>query len=147
MINNFVFRDLRSAEYCQFMVSVFDLFTKSGFVRKHFEYLLDLMGEILKAAETALAAERELREMLSDRKLSDTPLSIGAVRKQIDPVYRAIVSGINVFAKTSSKAKECKELVAEMNILIARYDTLFSSRKREKKEKQPTLCDECKQEM
>jgi len=25
MIHNFVFRDLRSAEYCQFMVSVFDL--------------------------------------------------------------------------------------------------------------------------
>jgi len=251
MINNFGVRDLRSAEYCQFMVSVFDLFTKSGFVRENFGYLHDLMGESLKAAETALAAERkndkvrekndadryrdrlhsklfnylksflyderdphfddaqavmrvvkeagnptrlsenaqsammtalgnklepyraqleaigalqmadsmleanrqfiaierELREMIADRKLSDTPFSMGAVRKQIDPVYRTIVSGINVFARKPSKTEECKELITEMNVLIARYDALLSSRKREKKEKQPALCDECKEEV
>jgi len=251
MIDNFSFNDLRNAEYYQFMVSVFDLFAKSGFVRENFGYLHDSLGESLRAAETALAAERknekvkekneadryrdrlhsklfnylkfilyderdprfddaqtvmrtvkaagnptrlaenaqsammtalgnkleplrtqletigaqqiaddmleanrrfieverELREMLAARKLSDTPVSMSAARKQIDPAYRTIVSGINVFTKVPSKMEECKELIAEMNVLIARYDMLLSSRKREKKEKQPALCDECKQEV
>ena len=251
MIDMYSFRNLRNAEYYQFMVSVFALFTKCDFVRESFEYLYESMGESLKAAETALAAERknekvkekneadryrdrlhsklfnylksilyderdpryddaqtvmrtvkeagnptrlaenaqsammtalgnrldpyrtqveaigaqqiidemleanrrfitvetELREMLAAQKLNETPLSMSAVRKQIDPVYRTIVSGINVFAKKPAKAEECKELIAEMNVLIARYDALLSARKKEKKEKQPALCDECKQEV
>ena len=251
MIDSFSFRDLRNAEYYQFMVSVFDLFTQCDFVRGNFEYLYESMGESLRAAETALAAERknekvkekneadryrdrlhsklfnylkavlyderdprfddaqavmrivkeagnptrlaenaqsammtalgnrlepyrnqleaigaqqiademleanrtfitverELREMLAAQKLSDTPVSMNGARKQIDPAYRAIVSGINVFTKVPAAKEECKALIAEMNVLIARYDILLSARKKEKKEKQPTLCDECKEEM
>jgi hypothetical protein len=251
MINNFSFRNLRNAEYYQFMVSAFDLFAKSGFVRENFGYLYDSMGENLRAAETALAAERknekirekneadryrdrlhsklfnylksilyddrdarfddaqvvmrvvkeagnptrlaenaqsammttlgnrlepyrsqleaidahrmveemleanrrfivverELREMLAAQKLSDVPQSMTAVRRQIDPAVRAIITGVNVFTKVPSKKEECKELIAEMNVLTARYDALLSARKREKKEKptaEPTVCDECK---
>ena len=233
------------------MVSVFDLFTKCDFVCENFEYLYESMGESLRAAETALAAERknekvkekneadryrdrlhsklfnylkavlyderdphyddaqavmrvvkeagnptrlaenaqsammtalgnrlepyrtqleaigaqqivdsmleanrrfiaierELREMIAAQKLSDTPMSMGAVRRQIDPVYGAIISGVNVFVGIPSKAEECKALIAEMNVLIARYDLLLSARKKEKKEKQPTVCDECKEEI
>ena len=251
MIDMYSFRNLRNAEYYQFMVSVFDLFTKCGFVRENFEYLYESMGASLQVAETALAAERknekvrekneadryrdrlhsklfnylkailyderdpryddaqtvmrivkeagnptrlaenaqsammtaldnrlepyrtqleaigaqqtvdemreanrrfiavetELRGMLADRKLSDTPLSMSTVRKQIDPVYSTIIAGVNVFTGIPSKAEECKELIAEMNVLIARYDALLSARKKEKKEKQPALCDECKQEV
>ena len=203
MIDNFSFNDLRNAEYYQFMVSAFDLFAKCGFVCENFGYLHDSLGESLRAAETALAAERknekvkekneadryrdllhsklfnylkfilyderdprfdnaqtvmrtvkaagnptrlaenaqsammtalgnrleplytqleaigvqqiaddmleakrrfieverEQRDMLAARKLSDTPVSMSAARKHIDPTYRTIVSGINVFTK------------------------------------------------
>jgi len=251
MIDIFSFRNLRNAEYYQFMVSVFNLFTKCDLIRVIFEYLYESMGANLQAAEAALAAERknekvrekneadryrdrlhsklfnslkailyderdpryddaqtvmrivkeagnptrlsenaqsammttlgnrlepyrkqleaigaqqtvdemleanrrfitvetELRETLAAQKLSDTPLSMSAVRKQIDPAYSTIIAGINVFTGIPSKKEECKELIAEMNVLIARYDALLSARKREKKDKQPTLCDECKQEV
>ena len=251
MINSFSFKDLRNPEYFQFMVSVSDLFRKSGFVGANFEYLYSSMVENLRAAEAALAAERknekvkekneadryrdrlhsklfnslkailcderdprfddaqtvmrvvkeagnptrlaenaqsammtalgnrlepyrsqleaigvqqtvdemieanrrfitverELREMLAAQRLSDTPVSMSAVRKQVDPVYRAIVTGVNVFACIPSKMEECKELIAEMNVLIARYDLLLSTRKKEKKERQPMLCEECKEEL
>jgi len=70
MINNFGIRNLRNAEYCQFMVSVFDLFTQCDFVRGNFEYLYESMGESLRAAETALAAERK-NEKVKEKNEAD----------------------------------------------------------------------------
>ena len=59
---------------------------------------------------------------------------MGTIRKQIDPVYRAIVSAINGYANIPSKQEAYKELVTEMNVLVAKYDALLMGRKSSKKE-------------
>ena len=250
MIDNFSIRDLRSAEYFQFMVSVHDIFSKHSIVRENSGFLFDSMSENLKIAEGALTAERrnekvrekndadryrdrmhskffnylkfilyderdsrfddaqaimrvvkevgnptrlpenaqsammtalgarleplrsqmeaidaqqiademmeanrlfitierELRELLAAQKISETPASMSAIRKQIDPTYRAIVAGINAYTKTPSKKEEYAELISEMNVLIARYGALLAARKREKTEPETVVCEKCSQE-
>ena len=93
-----------------------------------------MVDEMMDANRQFIEAEKELREMIASQILNDTPLSVTAVRKQTDPVYRSLVAGVNVFSKTPSKKEACSELITKMNVLIARYDALLAARKREKKE-------------
>ena len=65
-----------------------------------------------------------------------------SVRKQIDPIYKAIRNFINGYCGIPAKKDAYREPVAEMNVLIARYDAMIAARKREKKEK-PAECEEC----
>ena len=89
-----------------------------------------IANEMLEANRQFIAIERELREMLAAQKSSETPTSMSAVRKQIDPLYRAIVSAINAYTKTNAKKEECKDLISEMNVLIARYNAILAARKK-----------------
>ena len=104
-----------------------------------------IVDEMLEANRLFMAIEAEYREIIAMQKLSDAPATMGAVRKKIDTVYRAVRSYINGNCAIPAKMEEYKELTAEMNVLIARYDAMIAARKREKKEKVPVTCDECKQ--
>ena len=106
---------------------------------------LQTVDDMIEANRRFIEIENELREMATAKKLSETPTSMGAARKQIDPIYRSIVSTINTIAQAPAKADACKELITEMNVLIARYDAMVAARKRETKEKETNVCPECKQ--
>ena len=91
---------------------------------------LAMVDEMIEANKQFIILEAELRETISAQKLDGTPASMAAVRKQIDPVYRSIVAAINGFVNVPSKRDNCKELVVEMNVLIARYEAMLAARKR-----------------
>ena len=55
---------------------------------------------------------------------------MSAARRQIDPVYRAIVNTVNAYCGIPSRRDAYRELVAEMNVLTTRYDALLSARRR-----------------
>ena len=101
------------------------------------------VDEMMEANRQFIALETEYRQMIAAQQLDGTPASMAAARKLIDPIYRSIVAAINGYANVPSKRDECRELVTELNVLVARYDALLSARKREKKEKQADACEEC----
>ena len=101
-----------------------------------------IVDEMMEANRQFIALEAEYRKMITAQQLDETPASMTLVRRVIDPIYRSIVAAINGYANVPSKKDECRELVAELNVLIARYEALLAARKREKKEKHPT-CEEC----
>jgi hypothetical protein len=92
------------------------------------------VDELMEANRQFIALERESREITAAQKLGNTPASMSAVRKQIDPLYRSIVDVLNGYAGVMAKNAQYLEKVAEMNVLTARYDSLIAARKREKKE-------------
>jgi len=102
-----------------------------------------IVDDLMDANRQFIALEKECREIIATQKLTNTPLSMAAVRKQADPVFRVIVNAINGFCNIPTKKEIYRELVAEMNVLVARYDAMLANRKREKKEKVPVLCDTC----
>jgi len=108
-----------------------------------------IVDDMMAANRQFIAIETEYREMLAAQKLDGAPQSMSAVRKEIDPVFRAIVNAINGYCGIPSKKDAYRELVAEMNVLTARYETMLAARKRERKEKPAatTACAECSQPM
>ena len=92
-----------------------------------------IVDNLMEANRQFIALEKECREMLAAQKMGQTPPSMSAVRKQIDPVYRAIVNAINGYWGIPAKKEAYRELVAEMNVLAAKYDALLMARKKEKK--------------
>ena len=90
---------------------------------------LQIVDEMIEANRQFMSIENEVREMIAAKKISETPTSMGAVRKQLDPLYRSIVSTINTIAQEPAKADNCKELITEMNVLIARYEAMIAARK------------------
>ena len=90
------------------------------------------VAEMLEANRQFIVVEVELREMLAAQKLDDTPTSMSAARRLIDPVYRAIVNTVNAYCDIPSRRDAYRELVAEMNVLSTRYDALLAARRREK---------------
>ena len=106
-----------------------------------------IVNDMMEANRQFIALETEYREALAAQKLDGTPTSMAAARKQIDPVYRTIVNAINGQCGIPSKKETYKELITEANVLAVRYDTLLTTRKREKKETgiKLNVCDECKE--
>ena len=94
-----------------------------------------IVDDLMEANRLFIALEKECRDILAAQKLGQTPPSMSAVRKQIDPVYRDIINAINGYCVIPAKKEAYSELVAEMNVLVAKYDALLAARKREKKEK------------
>jgi len=103
----------------------------------------EIVDDLMEANRQFIVLETECREIIAAQKLSNVPLSMAAVRKQADPVYRAIVNVINGFCNIPSKKEAYRELVIEMNVLVARYEAMIANRKREKKVKEPVLCETC----
>jgi hypothetical protein len=94
-----------------------------------------------------MQVEAEYREMIAMNKISDAPTSMRAVRQQLDPVYRAIRGNVNGLLLIPEEAETNKELVAEMNVLIARYDAMLAARKRTTTGHAPlAIADETKSE-
>lgn len=91
---------------------------------------LGIQNTVDKLMETNLEfieLEKECRE-ISALDLNTVP-SVGAVRKEIDPIYRSIVNAINGYAGVPSKKEAYKEIIAEMNTLVDKYEALLSARK------------------
>jgi len=92
-----------------------------------------MVDALLEANRQFIALEIECREITASQQLNKTP-SMGTIRKQIDPVYRAIISAINGYANVPSKKDAYMELVTEMNVLVAKYEALLMGRKSGRKE-------------
>ena len=94
-----------------------------------------IVDALMEANGQFIALEKESREITASQQLNKTP-SMATVRKQADPVYRAIISAINGYANVPSKKETYRELVTEMNVLVTKYDALLMGRKSNKKEEQ-----------
>ena len=101
----------------------------------------NIVDDMMEANRQFIVIETEYRQMLAAQKLDDTTLPMNAVRKQIDPVYRAIINAINGLYGIPAKKEAYRETVTEMNVLTARYDALLAARKREKKGKEELTID------
>ena len=88
-----------------------------------------IVDEMMNANRQFIALEIEAREITAAFILSDTPV-MGNIRKEATPVYRNIVAAISAHARLPHKAAEYREMVTEMNVLVARYDALLAARKR-----------------
>ena len=90
------------------------------------------VDDLLEANRQFIVLERESREVTAAQKLSTTPTSMSAVRRQIDPLYRAIVGVLNGYAGIMANNEAFNEKAAELNVLIRRYDNLLAIRRRER---------------
>ena len=87
-----------------------------------------MVDALLEANRQFITLETECREIAAMQQLNKAP-SMATVRKQTDPVYRAIISAINGYANVPSRKETYRELVTEMNVLVAKYDSLLMGRK------------------
>ncbi|MDR2887600.1 MAG: hypothetical protein LBV26_06340 [Bacteroidales bacterium] len=69
-------------------------------------------------------------DILASQSLDVFHVSMSTVRRQIKPVYDDIVNAINGFSCIPAKQEQCSKLIAEMNVLVSRYDALLDARKR-----------------
>jgi hypothetical protein len=86
-----------------------------------------MLEALLTANSRFMVLEQETRELTSVKK-SNQP-SVSAVRKRVDPVYRAIVGIINGLIELPEEKAAFKDLIAEMNVLITKYELLILARK------------------
>ncbi len=87
----------------------------------------DAVDALMEANRQFIALEKECREITTTLQTVNSP-SVSAIRKQIDTVYRSIVRAINGYADLPSKKEAYKDVVAEMNTLVAKYENLLSGR-------------------
>ena len=89
---------------------------------------INMLNALLQANQEFISLEIEARDIAAFYKLTSAP-AMPTVRKQIDPLYRTIVAAINGYANLPSKQEEYREIVAEMNVLVKKYDMLLLQRK------------------
>jgi len=87
-----------------------------------------MVEKLMETNRQFIRLETESREVTASRKLDHVP-SVTIVRKKIDPVYRNIVDALNGYVRIPVKKEACRELIYEMNILVAKYDALLSARR------------------
>jgi hypothetical protein len=90
-----------------------------------------ILQALLNANDKFIELETECRKIDSDHTLNKVP-SMRVVRKKTDAVYRLIKGAINGYANIPSKMEEYRKLVNEMNVLVAKYDTLLATRRKKK---------------
>jgi hypothetical protein len=90
------------------------------------------LEKLLETNRQFMQLESECREWVANRKLVNVP-SASAIRKQIDPVYRRIVDTLNVFILLNGD-DPYRTLIADLNTLTEKYETLLAVRKGRKKE-------------
>jgi hypothetical protein len=88
-----------------------------------------MVNDLMIANQQFIVIERECRELLATQKATKLP-PVSELRKQVDPVYRALIDIINGYAAVSSKKDEWQKVIHEMNVLVERYDNLLAARKR-----------------
>jgi hypothetical protein len=94
----------------------------------------EMVRDLLNANQVFIDLEQACREIIADKKLNKMP-SLGAIRKELDAVYRTIIGYINGIVRLPQKQEAYKEFLNEMNVLVKKYDNLILARKSEKKEK------------
>lgn len=85
------------------------------------------LDKLTEANRRFIQLETECREITSARAIANIP-SVAVVRKLIDPVYHTIIDYLNVHIRLHGDA-DCQSLVAELNTLVEKYDTLLAQRK------------------
>jgi hypothetical protein len=90
---------------------------------------LDILDMLFQANENFIKIEKEYRDLLAEQKSDASYMSMSAARRQTDPVYRAMINAINGYAGVPAKKETCRELIIEMNVLVARYDAVLTARK------------------
>jgi len=84
-----------------------------------------MLDDLMEANLQFIELEKECRQITAMMKADKSP-TMSEIRKQSDPLYRAITGIINGF----SKKTEWKEVIGEMNVLVAKYDNLLAARKK-----------------
>ena len=87
-----------------------------------------ILETLLDANRQFIAIEIEARQITAAQNLNKTP-SMTEVRKRASEVYRIIIDAINGQARLMTKREECREMITEMNVLVAKYDQLLMARK------------------
>ncbi|MDR3272885.1 MAG: DUF6261 family protein [Flavobacteriaceae bacterium] len=95
--------------------------------------VLPHLDKLTEANLHFIQLETECREIVSIRAVVNVP-SVAVIRKQIDPVYHTIIDYLNVHIKLNGDT-DCQSLVAELNTLVEKYDTLLAQRKVHTKKK------------
>ena len=103
----------------------------------------EIVDNLLRANQEFIELEKACRLAVKEKKLGETTPAMSTLRKKIDPVYLNIVNVINASYAVPAKKEEYKELVTELNVLVAKYDSLLAARKREKKEEEGEVCEVC----
>jgi hypothetical protein len=85
------------------------------------------LDKLLEANRRFMVLETECRQLASTKSLAAVP-SMSAVRKQTDVVFRRITGAINTFIGLRNM-DTYKELVADLNVLVEKYDRVLSQRK------------------
>ena len=89
----------------------------------------EMLKALLDTNAEFIALEIEARDIAASMNMNKAP-SMATVRKQIDAVYRTIVDAINGYAKLPAKEEQYREIVAEMNVLVEKYDALLMQRRK-----------------
>ena len=76
-----------------------------------------------------IALEIECRTITAEQAMTKPP-AMGTVRKYANEVYRMIVDAINGYANLMTKKEQYRDIVAEINVLAAKYDHLLAVRKK-----------------
>ena len=92
-----------------------------------------IVDDMAVANQRFIAVEAELRELRTMHKYNSVP-PMTELRKEIDPIFNAIIGAINGYCVLESKRDEYADIVREMNTLSARYKITVDARKRDKKE-------------
>ena len=83
------------------------------------------------ANQQFIAVNDELRSMIAAKKLDPTQASMSVIRKDMDRLYVSIMGSLSGYAM--AKSDEGAEMIAELNVLIERFDALLAARKRNRK--------------
>jgi hypothetical protein len=93
-----------------------------------------MVEALMEANNQFIELEKQCRQTTASNIMTKPP-AMGTVRKQTDAVYRMIVDAINGYARLNTKKQQYAEMIAEMNVLVAKYDLLMLARKRKKETK------------
>ena len=83
-----------------------------------------ILDGLMEANRQFIALEIECRGVTAAKGPS-----MSVIRKRTDAVYRSIIDVINSYTRIPAKRGECSDLIADMNVLVAKYDQLLMTRK------------------
>ena len=91
----------------------------------------EMLEALMNENKRFIALEIECRTFAAEQTISKPP-AMGTVRKYANEVYRRIVDAINGYANLMTKREQYRDIIAEMNVLVAKYDQLLAVRKKSK---------------
>ena len=89
---------------------------------------LEIVDALMNANNRFIVLEKECREFAATVK-SSKGRSMGEIRKHADGIYRTVINVVNSYAQLATKRADYSDMIAEMNVLVAKYDHLLMTRK------------------